>query len=248
MAVALFLFASLEGLVPVRREGANRASRWLVNLALYGLGFGVAWAVSPAILAFAGWVQKILPFPPLVEMGLPDWLLVVITFLIVDLVAYLTHVGFHALPVLWRVHRVHHADVFMDASTGVRHHPIEVLASVALQLILFAILGLPLLVLMAYGAVSGIWQFFAHANLRLPETLDRLVCIVLITPGMHRVHHSVRVEEGNSNFGMVLSIWDRLFGTYRRRPASERRQMPLGIDEPGTRGGLMAMLVLPFRR
>lgn len=246
LAVALFLFAALEGAIPVRREGADRARRWLVNLILYGLGFALAWAVSPAVMAMAGWVQKTLHFPPLVEMGLPNWLLVLITLLVVDFVAYLSHVAFHGLPILWRVHKVHHADPFMDSTTGVRHHPLEALISVALQLSLFAILGLPLLVVLAYGAFSGVWQFFAHSNIRLPEPLDRLMRLVLITPGMHRVHHSVRMEEGNSNFGMVLSVWDRLFGTYRRRPVSERAEMALGLDDPKTRGGLFAMLVLPF--
>ena len=248
MAVALFLFAGLEGGFPLKRDGAQRRPRWLVNLVLYGLGFGAALLVSPSILGFAGWLQKSLNFPPLVGMGLPDWLLVLSTFLLVDLVAYLTHAAFHGHPLLWRIHSVHHADTFMDATTGVRHHPVEAVVTTALQLSLFAILGLPLLVLVAYGAVAGVWQFFSHSNLRLPEGLDRPVRLLLVTPGMHRVHHSVRMEEGNSNFGMVLSVWDRLFGTYRRRPWSERGEMALGLDDPKTKGGLMTMLILPFRR
>lgn len=204
--------------------------------------------IAPRMMQGAAWIQGALGFPPLVKLGMPAWLLIIVSFLLIDLVAYLQHAGFHAVPALWRMHRVHHSDPLLDASTGVRHHPLESLIGAFMQLTLFAVLGLPILVILAYGAVMTVWQFFTHSNLSLPEPLDRLARGLVVTPGMHVVHHSVRMDEGNSNFGMVLSIWDRLFGTYRRRSAQERSTMDLGLQGRAEPQGFRALLVSPLSK
>ncbi|MNS42631.1 Fatty acid hydroxylase superfamily protein [compost metagenome] len=245
-ALAFVALAGVEALFPLSGDRGPRARRWFANGALFVMGFGLVFMASPLILEGAAWVQGALHFPPLTGLGLPAWLLVLISFLLIDLLAYLTHALFHGAPWLWRLHRAHHSDVVMDASTGVRHHPVEALVSAALQLMIFAILGVPLLVVLAYGLITTLWQFVTHAHVRLPEPIDRALRLVVVTPGMHRVHHSVRIDEGNSNFGMVLSIWDRLFGTYRRRPAAERAGMVLGVDGAEGAPKLAALLVDPL--
>ena len=250
LALAALAFAALAGaesLFPLSAERRPRARRWCANAALFLMGFGLVFLASPLIFKGAAWVQGALHFPPLAGLGLPAWLLVVVSFLLIDLLAYLSHALFHGAPWLWRLHRAHHSDPVVDASTGGRHHPVEVLANTALQLTIFAILGVPLLVVLAYGLIATLWQFVAHAEVRLPEPIDRALRLVVVTPGMHRVHHSVRMDEGNSNFGMVLSIWDRLFGTYRRRPAAELSAMALGVEGAEGAPQLGALLADPLR-
>lgn len=247
-AAAFLLFAGLEALTPRRSAGPGRWKVWFANLSLYAAGAVLVVLIAPLMMQGAALLQGALGFPPLVGLGMPAWLLVIVSFLLIDLIAYLQHAGFHAVPALWRMHRVHHSDPLLDASTGVRHHPLESLIGAFLQLTLFAVLGLPILVVLAYGVATTVWQFFTHSNLSLPEPLDRLARGLVVTPGMHVVHHSVLVEEGNSNFGMVLSIWDRLFGTYRRRPAPERLTMDLGLQGRPEPQGLGALLVSPLRK
>lgn len=247
-AAAFLLFAGIEYLLPFRTAGQGRASRWIANLGLYVLGTVAVVLLVPVMSAAGAWLQASLGLRPLVQLGLPVWLLVLVSFLLIDLVGYLTHALFHGVPWLWRLHSVHHSDGILDASTGIRHHPFEAIAAAFVQLMVISVLGLPLLVVLAYGVVASLWQFFSHANIALPEKLDRLVRLVLVTPGMHRVHHSVLMSEGNSNFGMVLSIWDRLFGTYRRRPAVEQKDMALGIEGHVQSKGLPSLMILPFSR
>ena len=246
-ALAFVALAGVESLFPLGAERRPRGRRWFANAALFLMGFGLVIMASPLILKGAAWVQGALHFPPLTGLGLSAWLLVVVSFLLIDLLAYLSHALFHGAPWLWRLHRAHHSDAVVDASTGVRHHPVETLAGAALQLTIFAILGVPLLVVLAYGLIATLWQFVTHAAVRLPESIDRALRLVVVTPGMHRVHHSARMDEGNSNFGMVLSVWDRLFGTYRRRPAAERADMVLGVEGDDGAPHLTALLADPLR-
>lgn len=246
-ALAFVALAGVETLFPLSIDQRPRARRWFANAALFLIGFGVVFLASPLMLQGAAWVRGVLHFPPLTGLGLPAWLLVVVSFLLIDLLAYLTHALFHGAPWLWRLHRAHHSDVVVDASTGVRHHPVESLVGAAIQLMIFSVLGVPLLVVLAYGLITTLWQFVTHADVRLPEPIDRALRLVVVTPGMHRVHHSVRMDEGNSNFGMVLSVWDRLFGTYRRRPAAERAGMALGVEGDVGGASLPALLADPLR-
>lgn len=247
-AVVFVLCVGAEQLWPQVRGRDAQRKRWIVNLLLFGVGFGALMLLAPWIQQLAVVVDRVIPFPPLVAMGLPAWLLILISFLLIDLLAYLSHLTFHSVPLLWRLHRTHHSDPLMDASTGVRHHPLEAIVGGVAQFCILAVLGVPLLVILGYGVVAGVWQFVTHMDVALPEPIDRVLRVLVVTPGMHRVHHSVRMDEGNSNFGMILSIWDRLFGTYRRRAAIERPLMPIGVEDftPGV--GVLGSMQEPFRR
>lgn len=246
-AMVFIVCLGAEQLWPQGGRRQNRLRRWGLNLCLFASGFVILLAVGPWIQRLAGAADRLIPFPPLVGMGLPTWLLVLVSFLLIDLIGYLMHASFHVVPPLWRLHRTHHSDRQVDASTGVRHHPLEALAIGVIQFVLLAILGVPLLVVIAYSLIALVWQFVTHLDVALPEPVDRVVRLVLVTPGMHRVHHSVRMDEGNSNFGMVLSIWDRLFGSYRRRPAPERPHMALGIEGDVGQASLVGVLADPLR-
>lgn len=247
-AVVFVLSVGAEQLWPQVRGRDAQRKRWVVNLLLFVVGFGAVALLAPWIQQLAVVVDRFIPFPPLVAMDLPVWLLVIVSFLLIDLLAYLSHLAFHAVPLLWRLHRTHHSDQLMDASTGVRHHPLEAIVGGVAQLCILAVLGVPLLVIMGYGVMVGIWQFVTHMDVALPEPIDRVARLVVVTPGMHRVHHSVRMDEGNSNFGMILSIWDRMFGTYRRRVANERPMMPIGVEGFTPGSGVLGSLQEPFRR
>lgn len=247
-AVVFALCVGAEQLWPQMRGRDAQWKRWIVNLLLFAVGFGAVMVLAPWIQQLAVVVDRLIPLPPLVAMGLPVWLLVLVSVLLIDLLAYLIHLTFHSVPLLWRLHRTHHSDQLMDASTGVRHHPLEAIVGGVAQLCILGVLGVPLLVVVGYAVVAVVWQFVTHLDVALPEPIDRVARLVVVTPGMHRVHHSVRMDEGNSNFGMILSIWDRLFGTYRRRPVAGRRRMPVGVDgfDPGS--GVLGSLREPFRR
>ena len=165
-----------------------------------------------------------------------------------DLAIYFQHRLFHAVPVLWRLHRVHHTDPEVDVTTGVRFHPVEMLLSVGFKAGAVAVLGPPVVAVILFEVVLNAGSLFSHANLRLPAVVDRPLRAVLVTPDMHRVHHSADPTETNTNFGFTLSWWDRLFGTYRRQPRSGHDAMAIGVD--GFSGhvvlGLYRLLIQPL--
>lgn len=248
LTLAVFVIVALvEQVVAAGRSRPERWPRWSANLLLFATGYGAVVLAAPLILAVAAWVQGALGFPPLSRLGLPTWLLIVATVLLIDLVGYLCHVVSHLVPVLWRMHRTHHSDERIDASTSIRHHPLESIVNGAVQLSIFAVLGLPLLVVVGYGLAATIWQFLHHMDVRLPEPLDRALRTVVVTPGMHKLHHSRDHAEANSNFGVLFSVWDRLFGTYRRRDPISRADMPIGVIDFEAGRGVLGPLAEPFR-
>jgi len=180
---------------------------------------------------------------------LPPWLALVVAVLALDLVIYLQHVMFHAVPLLWRLHRVHHADLDIDASTGVRFHTLEILLSLGIKMAAVVLLGASAMAVLVFEVLLNATSMFNHGNVRIPLGLDRYLRWVLVTPDMHRVHHSIVVAETNSNFGFNLSWWDCLLGTYRSQPAAGHDGMTIGIDQ--FRGArelwLDRMLLQPFR-
>ena len=156
--------------------------------------------------------------------------MVVFSVVVLDLAMYLQHRLFHAVPALWRLHRVHHTDPELDVTTGVRFHPVEMLLSVGFKAAAVAVLGSPVVAVVLFEVVLNAGSLFSHANLRLPATVDGLLRAVIVTPDMHRVHHSTDPTETNTNFGFTLSWWDRLFGTYRRLPKSGHEAMAIGVE------------------
>src|SRR6185369_7583676 len=183
------------------------------------------------------------------NVSLPGWLAVVLAFLALDFVIYLQHVMFHAVPALWRLHMVHHADLDFDTTTGVRFHTLEILLSLGIKAAAVALLGAPALAVLVFEVALNATSLFNHGNVRLPAWLDRALRLVVVTPEMHRVHHSVIPRETNSNFGFNLPWWDRLFGTYRAQPAAGHEGMTIGIAQfrDPSELRLDRMLLQPFR-
>ena len=180
----------------------------------------------------------------------PFWAEVALAVVLLDCAIYFQHRLFHIWPAAWRLHRVHHLDKQLDASTGVRFHPLEILVSMVIKIGVVVILGTPALAVLIFEVVLNATSLFNHANLRLPPALDRGLRAVLVTPDMHRIHHSVLPSEQMSNFGFSLSFWDRLFSTYRAAPRDGQKEMLLGLAEfRGTQvSRLFPMLLEPFRR
>jgi sterol desaturase/sphingolipid hydroxylase (fatty acid hydroxylase superfamily) len=174
---------------------------------------------------------------------------IVLSLILMDAMIYFQHVIFHAIPAFWRIHRVHHADMDYDLTTGARFHPLEIILSMLFKFITIISLGPPIVAVVIFEIMLNGLAMFNHGNLRLPKNIDALLRKLLVTPDMHRVHHSVREDEANSNFGFNLSIWDRLFGTYIAEPAKGHVDMPIGIQglrNPHQTNHLPGMLAMPF--
>lgn len=231
-AAAFALIATSEIVAPRRPLTVPRRSRWPGNLAIVVLNtllvrtFLPVTAVSIAMLAEEqGWGL----FHALGSR--PAWLVVAVTVVLLDLAIYLQHVLFHAVPILWRLHRMHHADLDVDVTTGARFHPIEIVLSMLLKFGVIVALGAPPLGVLVFELLLSTGSLFNHGNLRLPLRADGILRWIVVTPDMHRVHHSVVPEETNRNFGFTLSWWDRVGGTYQAQPAAGHDGMALGITQ-----------------
>src|SRR4029453_14617130 len=237
----------METLTPRRDGPAARARRWPANFGLTLLNIAVLGALPVSGLAVAvlaqqqGWgLLQRYPLRLAVTLG--------VALLARSFVSYVVHVAMHKVPVLWRVHRVHHTDVFLDISTTVRFHPLEFLVQLAPTALTILALGLPPWTIMLYELIDTATNLFIHANARIPARLDAGLRFLLVTPDMHRVHHSALPAETDSNYGVVVSWWDRLFGTYRAG-VRDPRKTPLGLEECQDRraSSLGWLLALPFR-
>jgi sterol desaturase/sphingolipid hydroxylase (fatty acid hydroxylase superfamily) len=182
-------------------------------------------------------------------MDLPAWLAVLLAVIALDFVLYLQHVLFHALPFLWRLHRVHHADLDIDVTTGLRFHTLEIILSLGIKAAAIVLLGAPALAVLIFEVLLNATSMFNHANVKLPRWLDVILRLLLVTPDMHRVHHSADARETNSNFGFNLPWWDYLLGTYLAQPAKSHEEMTIGLAElreESRAERLLWMLLLPF--
>ena len=245
----LVAMAGWELAAPRRRLVAPRALRWLSNLAVVVLGTGLLRLIFPVLAVGLAALAESRGWGLLNSFDAPSWLAFIAALLVLDLAIYLQHVVFHAVPILWRLHMIHHADRDFDVTTGVRFHPFEIVLSMVIKLAVIAALGPPVVAVVVFEVVLSTTSLFNHGNVRMPEGLDRVLRAFVVTPEMHRVHHSVHAYETNSNFGFNLPWWDRLFGTYRAQPAEGHRDMTIGLTQFQERGpeNLWWMLVLPFR-
>ncbi len=224
-----------------------RRQRWMTNLGLTFLNtvlvrITVGGATSAAALFAAQQGVGVLHW-----LALPQWAAILVTLLGLDFAIYLQHVMFHAVPALWRLHRVHHVDPGFDATTGLRFHPIEIFLSLGLKVAVVVLLGATPWAVVTFEMLLNASSVFNHGNVALPESIDRWLRWILVTPDMHRVHHSARVVETNSNFGFSVSWWDRLCGTYRTAPALGQVGMDIGLSEYRTLFNLSQLLLLPFQ-
>jgi sterol desaturase/sphingolipid hydroxylase (fatty acid hydroxylase superfamily) len=235
-----------EGCRPRRPLTRPRQERWVTNLGLTLLNTvlvrvtvgGVAY--TAAVFAADQGVGLLYWRP------LPAWAAAVMTLLVLDFAIYLQHVLFHAVPVLWRLHRVHHADLDFDATTGLRFHPLEILLSLGFKAAVVVLLGAVPWAVVLFEVILNAASVFNHGNVALPERLDRWLRWIMVTPDMHRVHHSTRIVETNSNFGFAVSWWDRLCGTYRAQPALGQVGMEMGLSDYRAPLNLGQLILLPF--
>jgi sterol desaturase/sphingolipid hydroxylase (fatty acid hydroxylase superfamily) len=249
--VGIFAMMALwEWYAPRRRLTLSRRIRWSNNLGLVAFNTLLLRLLFPAaavgMAAYAtnqGWGL-------LNHFDVPYGLAIIIAVVALDFVIWLQHVMVHSIPLLWRLHRVHHADLDYDLTTGARFHPIEIILSMLIKFATIMVLGPPVVAVILFEVILNGMAMFNHANLRLPSVVDRWLRLLVVTPDMHRVHHSVEDDETNSNFGFNLSCWDRLFGTYREQPRGGHEGMTIGIRgyrEPRDTSWLPGMLMLPFK-
>jgi sterol desaturase/sphingolipid hydroxylase (fatty acid hydroxylase superfamily) len=246
----LAAMAIWEIAAPRRARSVGRGLRWTNNLALVAVDTLVLRLLLPAAAVGVALKGEAAGWGLLGLVAWPHWLKVLVSVVLLDLVIYLQHVLFHAAPSLWRLHRMHHADLDFDVTTGVRFHPIEILLSMAIKIGVVAGLGAPGLGVLIFEVLLNATSMFSHGNVRLPGAVDRVVRWFVVTPDMHRVHHSVHPSETNTNFGFNFSLWDRLFGTYRAAPGAGHEGMTIGLAQfRDTRElWLDRMLTQPFRQ
>ena len=245
----LAAMAAWELAAPRRRLDMPRLVRWSNNLALVVLDTALVRLVFPVLAVGVAIQAQAGGWGLFNTLDWPGWLELVLAFLLLDLAIYLQHVLFHAVPGLWRLHRMHHADLDFDATTGLRFHPVEILLSMALKLAVVAATGAPPVAVLVFEVVLNASSLFNHANIDLPRPVDRWLRLIIVTPDMHRVHHSVHPSETNSNFGFNFPWWDRVFGTYIAQPRDGHEGMAIGLRRFRTLRDLWIdrMLVQPLR-
>jgi len=244
------LVAVWEVLTPARPLRLSKGLRWANNLTLVALNTLLVRLLFPAAAVGMAAFAAVQGWGLLNYAALPLWLAIVLSVVALDFVIWLQHVMVHAIPVLWRLHRVHHADPDYDLTTGTRFHPLEILLSMLIKFTAIVVLGPPVVAVVLFEVLLNATSMFNHGNVRLPAIADRILRWFVVTPDMHRVHHSVEDDETNSNFGFNLPWWDRLFGTYRDQPRAGHVGMTIGIhgySQPRDVTWLPGLLALPFR-
>ena len=245
----LVVMALWEVAAPRRRQEIPRLLRWTNNIGVVVIDTLLTRLTFPLLAVGMATLASERDWGLLNVFEAPFWLSFVLSVLVFDLVIYLQHVMFHAVPALWRLHRMHHADLEFDVTTGLRFHPIEILLSMAIKLLLTVVLGPPAVAVLVFEVLLNGTSMFNHSNIRVPLALDRILRLIVVTPDMHRVHHSIRPNETNSNFGFNLPWWDRLLGTYRPQPKEGHDGMTIGIAQFRTLRDLWLdrMLLQPLR-
>lgn len=242
------ILAATEVFAPRRKLTTSKARRWFANLTLVALNpltVALVFPILPIGLALLASEQN---WGLLNQTAMPYWLEVAFGVVMLDLTVYTQHVLHHAIPVLWRLHMVHHADLDIDMTTGIRFHPLEIVVSLVVKLAAVAALGAPVLAVLIFEVVLNASSMFNHSNIHIPEKIDRILRWIVVTPDMHRVHHSVIIRETNSNYGFNQPWWDRLFGTYKAQPDKGHTDMVIGLSQfrNPQKLALLQLLTLPF--
>jgi sterol desaturase/sphingolipid hydroxylase (fatty acid hydroxylase superfamily) len=247
--VLIFILVALwEIRMPRRTLTTLKKWRWFSNLSIIAINPVLLRFVFPVLAVEAARTARVNGWGLLNQIGIPSLIAIVVGIVVLDLLIYLQHVMFHAVPLLWRLHMVHHSDLDYDLTTGLRFHPIEVVLSMILKLTIIVALGPPVASVVVFELVLNGMAMFNHGNIKLPPSLDRYLRLFIVTPDMHRVHHSVIIRETNSNYGFNLSIWDRLFSTYLAQPSKGHQDMVIGLSQfrDPKRLTLPWLIALPF--
>lgn len=248
------VMAVLELIRPRRDLNHSKRDRWITNLTIGGIDSVMLRLMALLAVPLAAMAAAV--YAETRGWGLfhgtdwPLWLEILLAVVLLDLAIYGQHVASHKIPVLWRLHRVHHSDVDIDVTTAIRFHPIEIALSMLYKIVVVLAIGAHPLAVLAFEVILNGCAMFNHSNIDLPRPLDRLLRLAVVTPDMHRVHHSVLWRETDSNYGFNLSLWDRLFGTYRAQPERGHTGMTIGLDgcQDARPTGLIWSLAFPFRR
>lgn len=247
---AFAIVALWELAAPRRAPTVSKALRWGSNLGLVALNTVLLRLMFPLAAVGVAGFGVANGWGLLNHFQVPFWLAVPLAVIAMDFVIWLQHVMVHAVPALWRLHQVHHADLDYDLTTGARFHPIEIALSMLIKFATITVLGPPVLAVVIFEVLLNATAMFNHGNIRLPAGVDRVLRWFVVTPDMHRVHHSVEDDETNSNFGFNLPWWDRLFGTYRAQPRAGHDAIVIGIHghtDPREVARLDGMLLMPFK-
>jgi sterol desaturase/sphingolipid hydroxylase (fatty acid hydroxylase superfamily) len=244
----LLVMAVWEIAAPRRRREIPRLVRWSNNLGVVAIDTLLLRLTFPVVAVGLALTAEERGWGLFNAIDVPAWAAFVVSVLTLDLAIYLQHVMFHAVPALWRLHRMHHADLEFDVTTGLRFHPVEILLSMGIKLTVVAALGPPAVAVLVFEVLLNATAMFNHSNICIPVPIDRLLRLIVVTPDMHRVHHSIHPSETNSNFGFNLPWWDRLLGTYRPQPREGHETMTIGIEQFRTRRDLWLdrMLIQPL--
>ena len=245
----LLLIGLWELFAPKRALTISKAVRWVNNLGLVFFNIFIGKLLFPAAAVGVANFAHVQGWGLFNYVEVPYWLAFIGTIIIMDFVIYIQHVMVHAIPLLWRLHRVHHADLDYDVTTGARFHTLEIILSMLIKFATILLLGAPAVAVIIFEIILNATAMFNHGNISLPKIVDKYLRLLLVTPDMHRVHHSVEDDEANSNFGFSLPWWDRLFGTYRDQPRAGHVGMTIGINkfrDPKQVSWLPGMLALPF--
>ncbi len=242
------LVALWELLSPRRILKTSKPVRWMSNMGVVLIDTVAVRLLFPIIGIHVAYTAQQKGFGLLNVLDLPEWMSVVIGILVLDLVVYLQHLMFHAVPLIWRLHMMHHADLDYDVTTGLRFHPIEIVISMIIKMTAIAALGPSVFTVILFEIILNATAMFNHGNLKLPLAVDKYLRLLVVTPDMHRVHHSVTIRETNSNFGFNFPWWDRLFRTYRPQPAAGHEGMTIGLAQfrDPKKNNLLWMLIMPF--
>lgn len=247
MLVAIGLW---ELVAPRRALTVSKTVRWVNNLGLVFFNSFILRLLFPAAAIGVAVTAQENSWGLFNNIDISIGLAAILSIIIMDFVIYVQHVMVHAIPVLWRLHRVHHADLDYDVTTGARFHTLEIILSMCIKFATIVLLGPPVFAVIIFEVILNATAMFNHGNIRLPKNIDSVLRLLVVTPDMHRVHHSVEDDEANSNFGFSLPWWDRLFGTYRDQPRRGHEEMTIGIHkfkDPKLVSWLTGMLILPFK-
>ena len=240
------LLALWEWIRPKRELTQDKIKRWLNNVGLVVCSTIAVRVIVPTAAIGMAYIVEQEHLGIINHFDFPLWIKIIITFILLDLSIYFQHVFFHVIPILWRFHRVHHSDLDCDVSTGVRFHPVEILLSILIKISIITMLGAPILAVIIFEMILNLMSMFTHSNINLNKNIEKILRWFIVTPDMHRVHHSTRENETNSNFCFHISLWDRIFGTYIAEPEAGHTNMIIGLDhfrEPNWQSfkGLMHM-------
>lgn len=248
--VVFAVFAVWEILTPRRKPSYPKNVRWINNLSINIVNIISTRVLIPVTLLFVASAAESDSLGLLNLIPIPTIVSIIIAVLLLDLSIYLQHIIFHKVPILWRLHRMHHADLDFDVTTGIRFHPIEIIISLGIKMLLVLAIGAPVIAVLIFEVLLNATSLFNHANIKIPKAVDKMLRLIVVTPDMHRVHHSIIRKETDSNFGFNLPWWDYLFKTYRAQPSLGHTDMQIGIESfrESRELWLHRLLLQPFRK